>query len=134
MKKRRTSPCGGRSGIISNPGIGAPGSGGAGGAAGGGASAGVTAGIADVSPWIASPGYPYRFRPYCSWLDTQSSDEIAAASESSPASTTPAMISASLLTLPLPTQPSSSRHSRCVARPVPPPWVATISDGMVIEM
>ena len=29
--------------------------------------------------------------------------------------------------LPLPEQPSISRHSRWVARPVPPPWVATIS-------
>ena len=44
----------------------------------------------------------YRFRPYCSWLDTQSSEEMAAASEISPASTTPAMISASFWTLPLP--------------------------------
>ena len=47
--------------------------------------------------------------------------EMAAASEISPANTTPAMISASLLTLPLPTQPSACRHSRCVASPVPPP-------------
>lgn len=41
---------------------------------------------------------PQRFLPYCSWLETQSSDEIAAAREISPASTTPAMISASLPT------------------------------------
>jgi hypothetical protein len=54
----------------------------------------------------------YLFRPYFSWLDTQSDDEIAAASEISPASATPATISASLLTWPLPTQPSISRHSR----------------------
>ena len=45
---------------------------------------------------------PYRFRPYFSWLDTQSDDEMAAASEISPASTTPAMISANFLTFPLP--------------------------------
>ena len=64
---------------------------------------------------------PHRFRPYVSWLDTQSEDEIAAASEISPANATPAMISASLYTLSLPQQPNNSRHSRCVARPVPPP-------------
>src|SRR5262249_38711672 len=74
-----------------------------------------------------------RSRPYCSWLDTQSSDEIADANEISPASTTPATISASLFTLPRPEQSSSSRHSRCVARPVPPPYVATMSDGIVID-
>jgi len=48
-------------------------------------------------------------------------DEIAAASEISPANATPAMISASLYTLSLPQHPSMSRHSRCVASPVPPP-------------
>lgn len=44
----------------------------------------------------------YRFRPYFSWLDTQSDDEMAAPNEISPARVTPAMISASRLTLPLP--------------------------------
>ena len=44
----------------------------------------------------------YRFRPCFSWLDTQSEEEIAAPSEISPASATPATISASRLTLPLP--------------------------------
>src|SRR4051794_1589639 len=48
------------------------------------------------------PHTSQRLRPYCSWLDTQSSDEMAEASEISPARTTPAMISASLLTLPRP--------------------------------
>lgn len=42
------------------------------------------------------------FLPYWSWLETQSSDEMAAASEISPASTVPATISANLLTLPTP--------------------------------
>ncbi len=37
-----------------------------------------------------------------SWLDTQSREEMAAASDSSPAITTPAMISASLSTFPSP--------------------------------
>ena len=37
-----------------------------------------------------------RFRPYSSWLLTQSSELIAAASESSPAKTVPATISANL--------------------------------------
>ena len=58
---------------------------------------------------------------------------MAAAREISPASTTPAMISANLRTFPLPTQPSRRRHSSCVPSPVPPPKVATISDGIVIE-
>jgi hypothetical protein len=44
----------------------------------------------------------YLFRPYFSWLETQSELEIADASEISPAKTTPAMISASLLTPPRP--------------------------------
>jgi len=43
-----------------------------------------------------------RWRPYFSWLDTQSDDEIAAPSETSPASTTPATISPKRFTLPLP--------------------------------
>ena len=87
VRKRRTSPCGGRSGSISNPGM-APDE--AGGASGAGISA--AAGLGSGMP-------SYRFRPYCSWLDTQSSEEIAEASEISPASTTPAMISASFLHL-----------------------------------
>ena len=41
-------------------------------------------------------------RPICSWLETQSSEEMAAAREISPASTVPATISANLLTLPTP--------------------------------
>ena len=49
-----------------------------------------------------APPVRYRLRPNFSWLDTQSFDEIAEASETSPASTTPAMISASLWTPPLP--------------------------------
>lgn len=44
----------------------------------------------------------HRLRPYSSWLDTQSEEEMAAPREISPASTAPATISASLLTLPLP--------------------------------
>lgn len=63
----------------------------------------------------------YRLRPYCSWLDTQSEEEIAEASDISPARAVAATISANLLTLPLPKQPNSSRHSRCVASPTPPP-------------
>ena len=42
------------------------------------------------------------FRPSWSWLDTQSSEAIAEASEISPASTVPATISANLYTLPMP--------------------------------
>ena len=38
----------------------------------------------------------YRFRPYCSWLDTQSEEAIAEANEISPANTAPATISANL--------------------------------------
>jgi len=42
------------------------------------------------------PGeYGHRLRPYFSWLETQSDEEIAAASEISPASATAATISAS---------------------------------------
>lgn len=44
----------------------------------------------------------YLFRPYCSWLDTQSDELIADASEISPANTTDATISANLPTVPLP--------------------------------
>ena len=44
----------------------------------------------------------YRFRPYVSCDETQSSDEMAAASEISPASATPATISANFCTLPRP--------------------------------
>ena len=44
----------------------------------------------------------YRLRPYVSCEETQSSDDIAAPSESSPASATPATISANLCTFPLP--------------------------------
>src|ERR1044072_3085999 len=76
----------------------------------------------------------YLLRPYCSWLLTQSDDEMADASDSSPARTTPATISANLFTLPRPTHPSICRHSFWVGRPVPPPWVATISEGMVMDM
>src|ERR1035441_6153336 len=76
----------------------------------------------------------YRFRPCFSWLETQSAADIAAPSEISPASATPPTISASLLTLPGPWHCRISRHSRCVASPVPPPYVATMSEGMVSEM
>src|SRR5215203_388892 len=76
----------------------------------------------------------YLLRPYFSWLETQSLDEIAEASEISPARTTPATISANLLTVPRPTQPSACKHSFCVASPVPPPCVATIKEGIVIEI
>ena len=44
----------------------------------------------------------HLFRPYVSCEETQSSEEMAAARESSPASATPAMISASFCTLPVP--------------------------------
>jgi|GEM_PF-5961539 len=39
---------------------------------------------------------PYRLRPYCSWDDTQSEDEMALANEISPASATAPTISANL--------------------------------------
>jgi hypothetical protein len=45
---------------------------------------------------------PYRFRPYVSCDETQSSEEMAAANEISPASATPATISANFCTLPRP--------------------------------
>ena len=40
--------------------------------------------------------YPYRLRPYCSWLETQSDEAMADVNEISPANATPAMISANL--------------------------------------
>jgi len=60
-------------------------------------------------------------------------EHSAAPKEISPARATPVMISESFLALSLPEQPSSSRHSRWVGSPVPPPWLATMSDGMVRE-
>jgi hypothetical protein len=72
-------------------------------------------------------------RPSRSWLHTQSPWITADASEMSPASATAAQISASLSALPEPKQPSSSRHCRWVGSPVPPPQVATISDGRVTD-
>src|ERR1019366_308492 len=63
----------------------------------------------------------YLFRPCFSWLETQSEAEIAAPSEISPANATPPTISASRLTLWRPQPCRISRHSRRVARPVPPP-------------
>jgi hypothetical protein len=56
--------------------------------------------VPSVPPWF-DPGYQ-RFRPYVSCDDTQSSEEMAAASETSPASATPATISANFCTLPRP--------------------------------
>ena len=53
-----------------------------------------------LPPWF-DPG-DQRLRPYVSCDETQSSDEMAAASEISPASATPATISASFCTLPRP--------------------------------
>ena len=61
-----------------------------------------------ISSSVLSVGLPWfdpgdqRLRPYVSCDDTQSSDEIAAASEISPASATPATISANFCTLPRP--------------------------------
>jgi hypothetical protein len=50
-----------------------------------------------------APGADHgRFRPYWSWLDTQSPAITALDSEVSPASTTAAQISANLLTPPAP--------------------------------
>ena len=56
--------------------------------------------VLSVPPWF-DPGYQ-RFRPYVSCDETQSSEEMAAASEISPASATPATISANFCTLPRP--------------------------------
>ena len=53
-----------------------------------------------LPPWF-DPG-DQRLRPYVSCDETQSSDEMAAASEISPASATPATISANFCTLPRP--------------------------------
>ena len=60
-----------------------------------------------------------RLRPNFSWDDTHSREEMAAPRESSPARTTPAMISASLQTFPEPRHPSTRRHSCWVGRPCP---------------
>ena len=56
--------------------------------------------VLSVPPWF-DPG-DQRLRPYVSCDETQSSDEMAAASEISPASATPATISANFCTLPRP--------------------------------
>ena len=70
-------------------------------------------------------------RPYVSCASTISPLAMAPAMESSPASTVAAAISASFGALPAPAQPIVSRHSRAVPRAVPPPTVATVSDGNV---
>ena len=56
---------------------------------------------------------------------------MAAPIESSPASRVAATISANFGACPAPAQPSISRHSRLVPHCVPPPTVATVSDGSV---
>jgi hypothetical protein len=56
---------------------------------------------------------------------------MAAMREISPASRKAAVISASFGAFPVPTQPSIPRHSRAVPTPVPPPTVATVSEGRV---
>src|SRR5208283_4948449 len=86
-----------------------------------------------VAPCRGWPRQPGRLRPKRSWLDTQSPERIAEESEMSPASATAAQISASLSALPAPWQPSIARHSLWVASPVPPPTVATIRAGRVID-
>src|ERR1700732_450956 len=78
-----------------------------------------------------SGGAGGRLRPYISWADTNSPLASAAPIDSSPASSVAAAISASFGAPPAPAQPSISRHSRAVPRPVPPPTVATVSDGRV---
>ena len=72
-----------------------------------------------------------RLRPYFSWAATNSPLAIAAAIEISPARSVAATISANLRAHPAPAHPSTSRHSRLVPSAVPPPTVATVSDGSV---
>src|ERR1700687_4864225 len=72
-----------------------------------------------------------RLRPYISCALTNSPLASAAPIDSSPASSVAAAISASFGAPPAPAQPSISRHSRAVPWPVPPPTVATVSDGRV---
>src|SRR5215212_1000354 len=70
-------------------------------------------------------------RPYVSCAATNSPLAMAAPIESSPARSAAQMISANLPAWPVPAQPKISRHSRLVPRAVPPPTVATVSEGNV---
>ena len=90
------------------------------------------------APWHGAgrrsrqPAVPARRRPRSRAVAPEQVDRLdpflgddGRASDISPRRTVAATISASLRTLPAPWHPSISRHSRCVASPVPPPYAAS---------
>src|SRR5579864_1070410 len=87
--------------------------------------------VVSLPPPAGDSGGEGLLRPYISCAATNSPLASAAPIESSPASRVAAAISASFGAPPAPAQPSISRHSRAVPPPVPPPTVATVSDGSV---
>ena len=72
-----------------------------------------------------------RFRPYFSCAATNSPLAIAAAHGQLAGEHRGGGDLGELRRAAVPAQPSISRHSRAVPRPVPPPTVATVSDGSV---